>query len=168
MAKSLSLAEETPALVRSSSNQLEKFLLRRAIKMVADEPDRNYCLLLGYELLYLWNALGACLKHSHASIQIGELFLLLRNINNASIVKIYFNIPISKLLEHDFVILIPRPLFIIQISCPRFMIRFQECKLSRPLVWPPLKDFSLGILISQSWFYNPTIYFYIPSFVDAI
>ena len=43
--------------------------------MVADEPDRNYCLLLGYELLYLWNALGACLKHSHASIQIGEWFV---------------------------------------------------------------------------------------------
>ncbi len=33
---------------------------------------RDYCLLLAYELLYLWNALGACLKHSHAAIQIGK------------------------------------------------------------------------------------------------
>ena len=33
---------------------------------------QDYCLLLAYELLYLWNALGACLKHSHASIQIGK------------------------------------------------------------------------------------------------
>ena len=34
--------------------------------------DQDYCLLLAYELLYLWNALGACLKHSHAAIQIGK------------------------------------------------------------------------------------------------
>ncbi len=33
---------------------------------------RDYCLLLAYELLYLWNALGACLRHSHSAIQIGE------------------------------------------------------------------------------------------------
>ena len=35
--------------------------------------DQDYCLLLAYELLYLWNALGACLKHSQAAIQIGKL-----------------------------------------------------------------------------------------------
>ena len=34
--------------------------------------NQDYCLLLAYELLYLWNALGACLKHSHAAIQIGK------------------------------------------------------------------------------------------------
>jgi hypothetical protein len=68
---SLSLAEETPGLVRRTNNPLERFLLRRANKMIRDSPDQDYCLLLAYELLYLWNALGACLKHSHASIQIG-------------------------------------------------------------------------------------------------
>jgi len=33
---------------------------------------KDYCLLLAYELLYLWNALGACLKHCHASILVGK------------------------------------------------------------------------------------------------
>lgn len=52
---------------------MERFLLRRADKLIQDGPDQAYCLLLAYELLYLWNALGACLKHSHAAIQIGKL-----------------------------------------------------------------------------------------------
>ena len=45
--------------------------------MVKDQETLNqqYCLLLAYELLYLWNALGACLKHSHAAIQIGKSLL---------------------------------------------------------------------------------------------
>ena len=76
IAKCLELAEETPQLARktSGSNQLEKFLLRRANKMLAekDQLNQSYCLLLAYELLYLWNALGACLKHSHSAIKIGE------------------------------------------------------------------------------------------------
>ena len=72
MKRGLELAKETPGLVRRSNNQLEKFLLRRAQKMLEDEPTQQYCLLLAYELLYLWNALGACLKHSHLAIQIGK------------------------------------------------------------------------------------------------
>ena len=44
--------------------------------MVKDEEtlSQENCLLLAYELLYLWNALGACLKHSHATIQIGKIY----------------------------------------------------------------------------------------------
>ena len=79
----LELAEETPTLVRRSNNQLEKFLLRRAQKMLDDQlPNQQYCLLLAYELLYLWNALGACLKHSHSAIQIGKFHLFLNYIRN--------------------------------------------------------------------------------------
>jgi hypothetical protein len=70
MKRGLELAKETPSLVRRTNNQLEKFLLRRAQKMLEDQPTQQYCLLLAYELLYLWNALGACLKHSHLAIQI--------------------------------------------------------------------------------------------------
>ena len=46
--------------------------------MVKDEEtlSQENCLLLAYELLYLWNALGACLKHSHATIQIGKIYNL--------------------------------------------------------------------------------------------
>ena len=46
--------------------------------MVKDEEtlSQENCLLLAYELLYLWNALGACLKHSHATIQIGKMYNL--------------------------------------------------------------------------------------------
>ena len=72
MKRGLELAKETPGLVRRTNNQLEKFLLRRAQKMLDDQPTQQYCLLLAYELLYLWNALGACLKHSHLAIQIGK------------------------------------------------------------------------------------------------
>ena len=74
IAKCLDLARETPKLARKSGHQLERFLLRRANQMVKDQETLNqqYCLLLAYELLYLWNALGACLKHSHAAIQIGK------------------------------------------------------------------------------------------------
>jgi len=70
----LEFAKETPRLARRTGHQLERFLLRRAQQMLdeAREVDQDYCLLLAYELLYLWNALGACLKHSHAAIQIGE------------------------------------------------------------------------------------------------
>ena len=70
--RSLALAEETPKLVRKSGNHLERFLLRRANKMMIDCPNQDYCLLLVYELLYLWNALGSCLKHSHEAITITE------------------------------------------------------------------------------------------------
>ena len=50
--RGLELAEETPTLVRRSNNQLEKFLLRRAQKMLDDQlPNQQYCLLLAYELL---------------------------------------------------------------------------------------------------------------------
>ncbi|XP_059088961.1 tetratricopeptide repeat protein 39C-like isoform X2 [Tigriopus californicus] len=67
----LELARETPKLARKAGNQqLERFLLRRATKMVQDQVDENYSRLLGYELLYLWNTLGACLKHSTMSIQL--------------------------------------------------------------------------------------------------
>ena len=59
-------------LDRFSLVALNWFLLRRAQKMLEDEPTQQYCLLLAYELLYLWNALGACLKHSHLAIQIGN------------------------------------------------------------------------------------------------
>lgn len=73
----LELARETPQLARSKGggNQLERFLLKRASKMAseAEEVDPEYCRLLGYELLYLWNALGACLKHSQSEIRIGNL-----------------------------------------------------------------------------------------------
>jgi hypothetical protein len=86
---SLSLAEETPGLVRRTNNPLERFLLRRANKMIRDSPDQDYCLLLAYELLYLWNALGACLKHSHASIQIG--ISNLKIIFNSNTVKLSYN-----------------------------------------------------------------------------
>ena len=55
MKRGLELAKETPGLVRRSNNQLEKFLLPRAQKMLEDEPTQQYCLLLAYELLYLWN-----------------------------------------------------------------------------------------------------------------
>eukprot|EP00095_Tigriopus_kingsejongensis_P011260 snap_masked-scaffold708_size108518-processed-gene-0.10 protein:Tk11260 transcript:snap_masked-scaffold708_size108518-processed-gene-0.10-mRNA-1 annotation:"tetratricopeptide repeat protein 39c" len=66
----LELAKETPKLARKTGNQqLERFLLRRANRMISDQVDENYSRLLGYELLYLWNTLGACLKHSHISIQ---------------------------------------------------------------------------------------------------
>ena len=86
--RGLELAEETPTLVRRSNNQLEKFLLRRAQKMLDDQlPNQQYCLLLAYELLYLWNALGACLKHSHLAIQIGKFLLLLDYIRH--IKKLY-------------------------------------------------------------------------------
>ncbi|CAB4054319.1 unnamed protein product [Lepeophtheirus salmonis] len=71
--RALELAEETPDLVhKPPNNQLEKFLYRRANKILTDidDVDKNYFRLLGYELLYLWNALGACLRqHSHATIQ---------------------------------------------------------------------------------------------------
>lgn len=72
--KCLELAQGTPKLSRKSGHQLERFLLRRAQQMVEDQCllDQDYCLLLAYELLYLWNALGACLKHSHTAIQIGK------------------------------------------------------------------------------------------------
>ena len=75
IARCLDLARETPKLARKTGHQLERFLLRRANQMVKDEEtlSQEYCLLLAYELLYLWNALGACLKHSHATIQIGKL-----------------------------------------------------------------------------------------------
>ena len=75
IAKCLELAQETPKLSRRSGHQLERFLLRRAHQMMdhhCAQVDQEYCLLLAYELLYLWNALGACLKHSHAAIQIGK------------------------------------------------------------------------------------------------
>ena len=72
LTQSLELAMETPSLVKRPNNPLEKFLIRRAQRMVQENIDQNFCLLLGYELLYLWNALGACLKQSHRSIQIGE------------------------------------------------------------------------------------------------
>ena len=74
--KCLELAQETPKLSRRSGHQLERFLLRRAQEMLRDqaELDQEYCLLLAYELLYLWNALGACLRHSTAAIQIGQSF----------------------------------------------------------------------------------------------
>ena len=74
IAKCLELAEETPKLSRRSAHQLERFLLRRAHQMLEERCvlNQDYCLLLAYELLYLWNALGACLKHSHAAIQIGK------------------------------------------------------------------------------------------------
>ena len=74
IAKCLDLAKETPKLARKSGHQLERFLLRRANQMVKEHEalSQEYCLLLVYELLYLWNALGACLKHSHTAIQIGE------------------------------------------------------------------------------------------------
>ena len=75
LTRGLELAKETPSLVRRSNNQLEKFLLRRANKMLGDEPNQQYCRLLGYELLYLWNALGACLKHSHLAIQVGKFHI---------------------------------------------------------------------------------------------
>jgi len=68
--KSLELAMETPSLVKRPNNPLGKFLVRRAQRMVQENIDQQFCLLLGYELLYLWNALGACLKQSHRSIQI--------------------------------------------------------------------------------------------------
>ena len=73
--KCLELAKETPKLARKSGHQLERFLLRRANQMVKEHEalSQEYCLLLVYELLYLWNALGACLKHSHTAIQIGKL-----------------------------------------------------------------------------------------------
>ena len=76
--KCLELAQETPKLSRRSGHQLERFLLRRAQEMLRDqaELDQEYCLLLAYELLYLWNALGACLRHSTAAIQIGQSFEL--------------------------------------------------------------------------------------------
>ena len=77
MSRCLELAKETPALVRRCNNQLEKFLLRRSQKMLEDHPTQQYCLLLAYELLYLWNALGACLKHSHLAIQIGKSFIII-------------------------------------------------------------------------------------------
>ena len=50
--------------------------------MVKDEEtlSQENCLLLAYELLYLWNALGACLKHSHATIQIGKIYNLSKNL----------------------------------------------------------------------------------------
>ena len=72
--KCLDLAQETPKLSRRSGHQLERFLLRRAQEMLKDQAtvDQEYCLLLAYELLYLWNALGACLKHSTAAIEIGQ------------------------------------------------------------------------------------------------
>ena len=72
--KCLDLAQETPKLSRRSGHQLERFLLRRAQEMLRDQAtlDQEYCLLLAYELLYLWNALGACLKHSTAAIEIGQ------------------------------------------------------------------------------------------------
>ncbi len=70
--KCLALAAEAPSLARRSGHQLERFILRRTTKILEDRPDQQYCLLLAYELLYLWNALGACLKHSHAAIQIGK------------------------------------------------------------------------------------------------
>ena len=72
--KCLELAKETPKLARKSGHQLERFLLRRANQMVKEHEalSQEYCLLLVYELLYLWNALGACLKHSHTAIQIGK------------------------------------------------------------------------------------------------
>ena len=78
LGRCLELANETPSLVRRPNNQLEKFLLRRAQKMLNEDekPNQQYCLLLGYELLYLWNALGACLKHSHLAIQIGKFEVL--------------------------------------------------------------------------------------------
>ena len=80
IAKCLDLARETPKLARKSGHQLERFLLRRANQMVKDQETLNqqYCLLLAYELLYLWNALGACLKHSHAAIQIGKSLMYIR------------------------------------------------------------------------------------------
>ena len=75
IARCLDLARETPRLARKTGHQLERFLLRRANQMVKDEEtlSQENCLLLAYELLYLWNALGACLKHSHATIQIGKI-----------------------------------------------------------------------------------------------
>ena len=77
----LELARETPLLARSKGgggNQLERFLLKRSSKMAAaaeadsGEVDSEYCRLLGYELLYLWNALGACLKHAQSEIRLGK------------------------------------------------------------------------------------------------
>jgi hypothetical protein len=38
----------------------------------SNDVESDYCRLLGYELLYLWNALGACLKHSQSEIRIGK------------------------------------------------------------------------------------------------
>ena len=54
--------------------------------MVKDEEtlSQENCLLLAYELLYLWNALGACLKHSHATIQIGKIYNLSKNLISKS------------------------------------------------------------------------------------
>ena len=88
MRRCLELACETPLLARQSKggggNQLERFLLKRSIKMAAaaaeadgggGEVDSDYCRLLGYELLYLWNALGACLKHAQSEIRIGPHLL---------------------------------------------------------------------------------------------
>ena len=77
IAKCLELADETPRVSRRSGHQLERFLLRRANQMMESQRDldQDYCLLLAYELLYLWNALGACLKHSHSAIHIGKILL---------------------------------------------------------------------------------------------
>ncbi len=84
----LEFARETPSLCRNKANssgssgggggggnQLERFLLKRASKMLSESDGvvtGDYCRLLGYELLYLWNALGACLKNAQADIRIGE------------------------------------------------------------------------------------------------
>ena len=46
--KSLELAMETPSLVKRPNNPLEKFLVRRAQRMVQENIDQQFCLLLGY------------------------------------------------------------------------------------------------------------------------
>ncbi|XP_013398289.1 tetratricopeptide repeat protein 39C [Lingula anatina] len=53
---------EVPALVKRKNNQIESFVARRANTFKKQAPDQDHCILLGLEILYLWNALPLCTK----------------------------------------------------------------------------------------------------------
>ena len=58
--ESLALAELVPALVRRKTNQLEKFIARRALCVISHCKEAKHQQLYCLELLYLWNVLPSC------------------------------------------------------------------------------------------------------------
>uniref|UniRef100_T1IS80 Tetratricopeptide repeat protein 39C n=1 Tax=Strigamia maritima TaxID=126957 RepID=T1IS80_STRMM len=60
LAKCRNALADIPSLVRSKNNQLEAFVLKRSIRLLKENADRQEMLLYGMELLYLWHAIPSC------------------------------------------------------------------------------------------------------------
>lgn len=58
------LFNQVPQLINHKNNQVEAFVLRRSETFSKGIISKELCTLLGFEILYLWNAIASCEDHT--------------------------------------------------------------------------------------------------------